>query len=95
MLSHFRSVRLFVTPWTVARQAPLSTGFSRQERWSGLPFPPGDPSGPGILHWQVGSLPLGSLFTRWEASALAPVARSLLSNLQAEEKGTAILLKDF
>ena len=29
-----------VTPWTVARQAPLSMGFSRQEHWSGLPFPP-------------------------------------------------------
>ena len=35
-LSH---VRLFATPWTVARQAPLSVGFSRQEYWSGLPFP--------------------------------------------------------
>ena len=33
-------VRLFATPWTVARQAPLSMGFSRQEYWSGLPFPP-------------------------------------------------------
>ena len=32
-------VRLFVTPWTVAHQAPLSMGFSRQEYWSGLPFP--------------------------------------------------------
>ena len=32
--------RLSVTPWTAARQAPLSTGFSRQEYWSGLPFPP-------------------------------------------------------
>ena len=32
-------VRLFGTPWTVARQAPLSMGFSRQEYWSGLPFP--------------------------------------------------------
>ena len=32
-------VRLFVTPWTVARQALLSMGFSRQEYWSGLPFP--------------------------------------------------------
>ena len=30
----------FATPWAVARQAPLSTGFSRQEYWSGLPFPP-------------------------------------------------------
>ena len=37
------------TPWTVARQAPLSTGFSRQEYWSGLPFPsPGDLSDSGI-----------------------------------------------
>ena len=32
-------VRLFVTPWTAAYQAPLSLGFSRQEYWSGLPFP--------------------------------------------------------
>ena len=42
-------VQLFVTPWTVARQAPLSMGFSRQEYWSGLPFPsPGDLPNPGI-----------------------------------------------
>ena len=33
-------VQLFVTPWTVAHQAPLSMGFSRQESWSGLQFPP-------------------------------------------------------
>ena len=39
----------FVTPWTVACQAPLSMGFSRQIYWSGLPFPsPGDHPGPGI-----------------------------------------------
>ena len=43
------SVRLFVTPWTVARQAPLSMEFSRQEYWSGLPFPsPGDLPNPGL-----------------------------------------------
>ena len=42
-------VRLFATLWTVARQAPLSMGFSRQEYWSGLPFPPpGDLPNPGI-----------------------------------------------
>ena len=42
-------VRLFATPWTVAYQAPLSMGFSRQEYWSGLPFPsPGDLPDPGI-----------------------------------------------
>ena len=46
LLSH---VRVFATPWMVAYQAPLSTGFSRQEYWSGLPFPsPGDLPKPGI-----------------------------------------------
>ena len=45
-LSH---VWLFATPWTVAYQAPPSMGFSRQENWSGLPFPsPGDLPDPGI-----------------------------------------------
>ena len=39
MPSRFSRVRLCATPWTAARQAPLSTGFSRQEHWSGLPFP--------------------------------------------------------
>ena len=42
-------VWLFVSSWTVARQAPLSMGFSRQEYWSGLPFPTlGDFPDPGI-----------------------------------------------
>ena len=42
-------VRLFATPWTVAYQASPSMGFSRQEYWSGLPFPsPGKLSDPGI-----------------------------------------------
>ena len=42
-------IRLFVTPWTTPGQAPLSTGFSRQEYWSGLPCPPpGNFSNPGI-----------------------------------------------
>ena len=42
-------VRLFATPWTVAYQASLSMESSRQEQWSGLPFPsPGDLSNPGI-----------------------------------------------
>ena len=36
---HFSRVRFFAPPWTVACQAPLSWGFSRQEYWSGLPFP--------------------------------------------------------
>ena len=68
MLSHFSCVQLFATPWTVALQAPLSMGFSRQEYWSGLQCPPlGDlpnqernPSLLTLLHWQVGSLPLAA-----------------------------------
>ena len=44
MLSHFSHVRPFATPWTIARQAPLSMEFSRQEYWSGFPF-----SSPGYL----------------------------------------------
>ena len=44
-----KSCPTLATPWTVARQAPLSMGFSRQEYWSGLPFPsPGDLPDPGI-----------------------------------------------
>ena len=51
-----------MTPWTVARQAPLSMEFSRPEYWSGLPFPsPGDLPDPGIkpgsLAFQADSLP--------------------------------------
>ena len=49
LLSRFSRVCLFATPWTVARQAPLSLGFSRQESWSGLPRPSlGDLPNPGI-----------------------------------------------
>ena len=59
-------VWFFATLWTVVHQAPLSMGFSRQECWSGLPFPPpGDLPQPGIelclLHWQADSLPLSHL----------------------------------
>ena len=64
MLRRFSRVRLFATLWTVAHQAPLSMGFSRQGYWSGLPFPsPGDLSDSGIEPrspaLQVESEPLG------------------------------------
>ena len=49
MLSGFCCVQLFVTPWTVDYQASPSMGFSRQEYWSGLPFPsPGKLPNPGM-----------------------------------------------
>ena len=57
-----KSVQLFVTPWTVAYEAPLSMEFSRQEYWSGLPYPsPGDLPDPGIEPrsptWEADALP--------------------------------------
>ena len=62
MLSHFSQVQLFETLWMVTHQAPLSMEFSRQEYWSGLPFPsPGDLPNLGIKPWspalQADSLP--------------------------------------
>ena len=49
MFSRKVTSTFFVTPWTAARQAPLSVGFSRQEHWSGLPFsPPGNLSRTGV-----------------------------------------------
>ena len=60
LLNH---VQPFVTPWAISCQAPLSMGFSRQEYWNELPFPPpGDLPNPGTEStspaWQVDSLPL-------------------------------------
>ena len=56
-------VQLFVTPWTVAHQTPLSVELSRQEYWSGLPFPsPGDLPRPEIEPVSLASLALGSGF---------------------------------
>ena len=56
-------VRLFATPRTVAHQAPLSMGFSRQEYWDGLPFlPPGDLPDPGIKSASPGAPALDSRF---------------------------------
>ena len=68
ILNHFSCVRL-CNLWTVACQAPLSMGFSKQEYWSGLPrLPPGDlpdpgiePTSPASLTLQEDSLPLEPL----------------------------------
>ena len=74
VLSH---VRLFVTPWTVAHQAPLSMGFPCQESWNGLPFPtPGDLPHPEFKSESLVSPAAGRLFTNgttWEAHSLFTV----------------------
>ena len=67
-----RSVQVFVTPWTIDRQAFLSIGFSRQEYWSGLPFPtPGDLPDLGLKPTSLASPALASGFftncSTWEA----------------------------
>ena len=64
MLSRFCHVRFFATPWTVARQAPLSMGFSRQESCSGLPRPPRGSSRPrDRAHVSYISCTTGRFFT--------------------------------
>ena len=72
VLSHFNHIQLFVTLWTVALQAPMSMGFSRQEYWSGLPRPPpGDLPDPGTEPKSPASPALAAGFfttsTTWEA----------------------------
>ena len=69
-LSH---VRLFATPWTVAHQTPLSMGFSRQEYWSGLPFPSPGTLYPAVLEKNTnerGIVDKASLYLDLEASSL-------------------------
>ena len=68
-----QGVQLFATPWTVARQAPLSMGFSRQEYWSGLPCPPGDLPDPGIEPASPASPALAGGFFTTSAEALIDV----------------------
>ena len=73
LLSH---VHFFATPWTVARQAPLSMGFSRQEYWSGLPFPPpGDLPTPGIEPVSLSSSAMAGRFFTTSATWEAPPAK--------------------
>ena len=87
-------VQLFVSPWTVAHQAPLSLGFPRQEHWSVLPcLPPGDLPFPGIKPAFIMSLALaGSLFTTsttWEAPLLLVAAKGPLGKVRARGRGTS------
>ena len=83
MLSRFSRSQLCVTPWTAARQAPLSIEFSRQEYWSGLPFPtPGNLPDPGIKPASLVSIALtGGFFT------IKPPGKPLPLRLPWDEEG--------
>ena len=74
-------VRLFPTPWTIACQAPLSMGFSRQEYWSGLPFPTsGDLPHPGIEPASLASPPLAGGFF-----SIVPQGKPKLGKIRSDQ----------
>ena len=84
MLSHFSCVQLCATLWTVARQTPLSMGFSRQEYWSGLPCPPPgffptQGSNPGLFHCR-------QILYHWATREVPPVPATVINS---ERKGRA------
>ena len=92
VLSNFSRVRLFLTPWTAAHQAPLSTGSSRQEYWRGLPRPPpGDLPDPGIKPVSLMSPALAGRFfatsATWEGPDPAPPPRKADSRCQEHQAG--------
>ena len=89
VLSHSSRIPLFATPWTIAHQASLSIGFSRQECWSRLPCPPpGDLPDPGTEPTTLKSPALaGKLFTTsttWEALEEREATRNDIKMLAKE-----------
>ena len=95
MLSHFSCAWLPMTLWTVAHQASLSMGFSRQEYWSGMPCPPpGDLPNPGIEPMSLMSPELAGRFfttsTTWETAHLGNRKTSLGNLNNTYESKTSI-----
>ena len=75
-------VQVFVTLWTVAHQAPLSMGFSRQEYWSGLPCPPlGDVPYPGLEPMSPASPALAGGFFTTEPSGILAGGKNIVHKL--------------
>ena len=94
VLNHFSHVWLCESLCTVAFQAPLCMGFSRQEYWDGLPYPPaGDAPNPGIepasfkSHWQKGSLPLKC---KSESGVKVSVAQSCPTLMGCSPPGSSV-----
>ena len=90
MLSCFSHVQLFVTPWTIALHAPLFMGFSRQEYWNELPFPPlGDLPNAEIKPISLKSPALTARSftssTTWEASIFTQYSTASLCSSELED----------
>ena len=82
-------VQLFAISWTVAPQAPLSLGFSRQEYWSGLSFPsPGDLPNPGIEPTSPASPELAGRFFITEPPGKPLLNKSQILEGKEEEEGS-------
>ena len=91
MLSHFSCVRIFATPGTVACQAPLSMGFSRQEYWSGFPRPPPSyPPKPGIKPVSLASPTPRLLKTGFQGSTCTWVSITALCTIAEGEKNSHV-----
>ena len=87
MLNCFSHIQLFVIPWTVACQAPLSVAFSRQEYWSGFPCPPpGDLPIPGNESVDLASPALSdrffTIYATWETLNISLVQMYFLCELK-------------
>ena len=85
-------VWLFVTLWTIVHQAPLSMGFSRQEYWSRLPFPPlGDLPTPGIEPVSLSSSTMAGRFFTTSATWEAPLAKQNYNEVSSTPVRMAII----
>ena len=86
----------FAAPWTVAHQAPLSMGVSRQEYWSGLPFlRPGDLPNPGIKYTSLMSPALVGMFLTIVPPGKIPVITHLIKHLLYVCEAYAVMSADF
>ena len=92
MLSLFSGAQLLVTLWTVAHQAPLSMGFSRQEYWSGFPYPPpGDLLDPRIESTSPVSPALaGGFFTSAAATKSLQSCPTLCNPIDGSPPGSPV-----
>ena len=90
------SVGLFVAPWAITLQVPLSVGFPRQEYWSGLPFPsPGDLPNSGIKPASLVSPALAGGFftisTTWEAPKFLQTCQIIQNNYIKKRRVAALI----